>query len=67
MLAGHLATCLKFSEDISELKDVEEMSEQEIRLALLQWKEVWDKKLEKLNESKEKIEVDFLYDEDDEN
>ena len=62
LLAGHLAKCLKFSEEISELKDVEEMSEQEIRLALIQWKEVWDKKLEKLNEKKETLEEDFLYD-----
>ena len=62
MLEIHLEKCLNFSKEISELKDVEDMSEQEIRSALLQWKEVWNKRLEKLNENKEKIEVDFLHD-----
>ena len=47
MLSGHLEKCLNFSKEISELKDVEEMSEQEIRSALLQWKEVWNKRFEK--------------------
>ena len=54
MLDNHLKKCLSFSKEISDIKDVEEMSEQEIRLVLLKWREVWDKKLEKLNESKDK-------------
>ena len=54
MLEIHLEKCLNFSKEISELKDVEDMSEQEIRSALLQWKEVWNKRLEILIENKEK-------------
>ena len=45
MLEIHLEKCLNFSKEISELKDVEEMSEQEIRSVLLLWEKAWDKKL----------------------
>ena len=53
-------------EEVSKIKDVKEMSEQEIRSVLLKWEKVWDKGLEKLNEKKDSIEENFLHDIDDE-
>ena len=66
-LKNHSEDCTKLSKEVSARKDVEEMSEQEIRSALLEWKEVWDKKLDKLKERRDTIEENYLHDIDDEN
>ena len=42
MLNTNLHKCLELSKEVTELKDIEEMSEQEIRWTFLQWKEGWE-------------------------
>ena len=58
---------MSLCEKVDAHKDVELMSEQEIRLALLEWRDKWDKELESLKSKKQKLEEEDLYDIDDDN
>ena len=66
-LKNHSSDCLLLCEKVDAHKDIELMSEQEIRMALLEWKDEWKKELESLKFRKHKIEEQDLYDVDDDN
>ena len=48
-LKNHSINCLSLCEKVDAYNDVELMTEQEIRMALLEWKDEWKKELESLN------------------
>ena len=66
-MKNHSSNCLSLCKKVDAHKDVELMNEQEIRLALLEWRDKWDKELENLKSKKEKLEEEELYDIDDDN
>ena len=61
------SNCLSLCKKVDVRKDVELMSEQDIWLALLEWRDKWDKELENLKFKKEKLKDEDLYDIDDHN
>ena len=45
-LKNHSSTCMLLRQKVNGHKDVELMSEHEIRVALLEWKDEWKNELE---------------------
>ena len=66
-MKNHLSNFLSLCEKVDAHKDVELMTEQEICMALLEWKDEWKKELENLKSKKEKLEEEDLYDIDEDN